>query len=101
VADILGAVNVHLKKSYITRDLKKAGLGTVGGLAVSIPLTLAGKHFRQPLLVEAGQRVGSIVSTAIGGTPGNAGYQTADAIFDRVVMYQGSGVSGSQGQVYL
>jgi len=80
---------------------KKAGLGVVAGLAISIPLTLAGRHFNEPLLIEAGQRVGSVASTAVGGTPGNAAYQTADAIFDRVVVYQGSGISGSQGQVYL
>ncbi len=91
----------NYKKSGMKRDLKRAGLGTVAGLAVSIPLTLAGRHFRQPLLIEAGQRVGSVVSTAVGGTPGNAGYQAGDAIFDRFVVYQGSGISGSSGQVYL
>jgi len=89
------------KKSYITRDLKRAGYGTLAGLAVSVPLTLAGRHFNQPLLIEAGQRIGSVASTVAGGTPGNAAYQAADAVFDRVVMYQGAGVSGSQGQVYL
>jgi len=88
------------KKSYVTRDLKRAGFGTVAGLAVSIPLTLAGRHFQQPLLVEAGQRIGSVISTVAGGVPGNAGYQAADAIFDRFVMYQGRGVSGGR-MVYL
>jgi len=51
--------------------------------------------------MEVGQRVGSIASTAAGGTPGNTGYQAADAIFDRFVMYQGQGVSGTPGNVYL
>jgi len=88
-------------KSAVMRDAKRAGFGTVAGLAVSIPLTLAGRHFRQPLMIEAGQRIGSVVSTVAGGTPGNAGYQMADAIFDRFVMYQGRGISGSSGQVYL
>lgn len=80
---------------------KKAALGTVAGLAVSIPLTLAARYFNKPILMEVGQRVGSIASTAVGGTPGNTGYQAADAIFDRVVVFQGQGISGTPSQVYL
>jgi len=89
------------KRNDLKRYAKKAGLGTAAGLAVSIPLTLAGRHYKQPILIEAGQRIGSIASTAVGGTPGNAAYQAADAVFDRFVMYQGQSISGSQGQVYL
>jgi len=80
---------------------KKAALGTAAGLAVSIPLTLAARYFNKPILMEAGQRFGSIASTAIGGTPGNAAYQAADAVFDRFVSYQGQGISGQPSQVYL
>jgi len=89
------------KRNDMKRYAKKAAFGTAAGMAISIPLTLAGRHFRQPLLIEAGQRIGSIASTIAGGTPGNTGYQAADALFDRVVIYQGQGVSGSQGQTYL
>ena len=89
------------KKSGMKRDLKRAGLGAAAGLLVSIPLTLLGRHYNQPLAIEAGQRVGSIVSTAAGGTPGNAAYQGADALFDRFVRVNGQGITGSQGQVYL
>jgi len=86
-------------------DVKKYGIkaakGVGLGLAISIPLTLAGRHFGMPLLIEAGQRIGSIASTAVGGTMGNAAYQGADAIFDRFVMAGGNIVSGTQGQSYL
>jgi len=91
----------NYKKSGMKRDLKRAAYGVAAGLAVSIPLTLAGRHFKQPLLIEAGQRVGSVSSTIAGGAPGNAAYQAADAIFDRVVVYQGQGISGTPGQAYL
>jgi len=84
-------------KRYGTKALKGGALG----MAISIPLTLLGRHMKQPLLIEAGQRFGSIASTVGGGTIGNATYQALDATFDRVVMYQGGGISGSQGQVYL
>jgi len=85
-------------------DLKKYGMkaakGLGLGLAVSIPLTLAGQKFNMPMLVEAGQRIGSVASTAVGGTIGNAAYQGADAIFDRFVSIQGQSISGGS-QVYL
>ena len=80
---------------------KKAAYGVIGGLAVSIPLTLLGRHYQRPELIEAGQRVGAIVASKVGGPIGETGYQVADAAFDRLVVYQGSSVSGSQGQVYL
>jgi len=80
---------------------KKAAYGILGGLLVSIPLTLAGRHYQRPELIEAGQRIGAIVAAKVGGPIGETGYQVADAAFDRLVVYQGSGISGSQGQVYL
>jgi len=90
------------KRNDFKRYGKKALYGVIAGEAISIPLTLAGRYMRQPLLIEAGQRVGSVVSTAAGGTPGNAAYQAIDAIFDRVVSIPNfGGISGSQGQVYL
>ena len=73
---------------------RKVGIGAAGGLAISIPLTLWGIRSGRPELVEAGQRIGSIISTHLGGTPGNAGYQAADAIFDRFVSVGGNSVSG-------
>lgn len=89
------------KKSDLKHYAKYAGYGVLGGMAVSIPLTLAGRYFQRPELIEAGQRIGAIVASKVGHTAGEAGFQVADAIFDRVVVYQGAGVSGSQGQVYL
>jgi len=89
------------KRSDLKHYAKYAGLGVLGGMAVSIPLTLAGRHFQRPELIEAGQRVGAIVAAKVGHTAGEVGFQIADAAFDRFVVYQGGGVSGSQGQVYL
>jgi len=89
------------KRSDIKHIAKYAGYGVLGGMAVSIPLTLLGRHFQRPELIEAGQRIGAIVAAKVGGTPGELGFQVADATFDRLVVYQGGGISGSQGQVYL
>lgn len=89
-------------------DLKKYGMkalkGTAAGMIISIPLTLLGQYLKIPELIEAGQRIGSVASTAVGGTPGNAAYQVADAVFDRVVpLVQGGGygITGGSGVVYL
>jgi len=89
------------KRSDLKHVAKYAGYGVLGGMAISIPLTLAGRHFQRPELIEAGQRLGAIVAAKVGGTPGEVGFQLADATFDRLVVYQGGGISGSQGQVYL
>ena len=86
-------------------DLKKYGIkaakGVGLGLAVSIPLTLAARHLNMPILMEVGQRIGSVASTAVGGTVGNAAYQGADAIFDRFVTLPGGGGVSGTSQVYL
>ena len=89
------------KRSDIKHLAKYAGYGVLGGMAVSIPLTLAGRHFQRPELIEAGQRIGAIIAAKVGHTAGEVGFQVADAAFDRLVTYQGAGISGSQGQVYL
>jgi len=85
-------------------DLKRYGkqflYGTAAGLAVSIPLTLAAKYLSRPELMEVGQRAGAVVASKAGGPVGEIGYQVTDAIFDRVVFYQGSTVSGTR-EVYL
>jgi len=91
------------RKNDFKKYGKKALLGVAAGLAISVPLTWYGRKTGNPVLIEAGQRVGSVASTYMGGTIGNASYQAADAIFDRVLV-SGGGVpsfSGSQGQVYL
>jgi len=85
-------------------DLKRYGkqflYGTAAGLAVSIPLTLAAKYFNRPELMEIGQRAGAVIASKAGSPVGEIGYQVTDAIFDRVVFYQGAGVSGTK-EVYL
>lgn len=102
-----GASSVKKKSKYRRprkNDLKKYGkklaIGTALGLAVSIPLTLLARHTNRPELMEVGQRAGSIISSTQGPV-GNAGYQLGDALFDRFVVYQGSPISGTPGNVYL
>lgn len=89
------------KKNDMKRYAKKVAMGAAAGLLVSVPLTLAGRYFNQPMLAEVGQRTGSITSAHFGGALGNAGYQAADALFDRFVSQGGGIISGTQGQVYL
>ena len=86
------------KRSDAKRLAKKAALGTAAGMAVAIPISLAAKYLNRPDLIEVADRAGSIAASALGGTPGVVGYQVADAVFDRFVVYGGSGISGSQGQ---
>ncbi len=91
----------YRKKKTWTNAAKKTAIGTAAGLAVSIPLTLLARHIQQPVLMEIGQRGGAIAATVAGGPAGETGYQVADALFDRFVAYQGQGISGTRGQVYL
>jgi len=88
------------KKNDLKRYGKQLAFGTIAGLAVSIPLTLAAKYFNRPELMEVGQRAGAVIASKAGGPVGEVGYQVTDAIFDRVVFYQGSTVSGTR-EVYL
>ena len=88
------------KRNDLKRYAKKAALGTVAGLAVAIPISLAAKYLNRPDLVEVADRGGAIAATAVGGTFGQIGYQVADAAFDRFVIYNGQGISGGS-QVYL
>jgi len=91
------------KNGGIKRLAKKGILGLAAGLVISIPLTLGARYLGRPELMEVGQRAGAVAATAVGGTPGQVGYQVADAIFDRFVFAGpgGGGVSGTPGQVYL
>lgn len=91
------------KRNDLKRYAKKAAFGTAAGLVVSVPLTLIGKKIGQPILIEAGQRIGSVAASAAGGPIGVTGYQTADAIFDRFLVGNGNmpSFSGTQGQAYL
>jgi len=88
------------KKNDLKRYAKKAALGTVAGLAVAIPISLAAKHLNMPHLVEVADRGGAIAASAIGGTFGQIGYQVADSLFDRFVVFNGGNISGGS-QVYL
>jgi len=88
------------RKNDVSKYAKKAALGTVAGLAVAIPLSLAAKYTNTPALVEIADRAGSVAASALGGPVGVIGYQIADAAFDRFVVYNGQAVSGGQ-QVYM
>jgi len=88
------------QKNDLKRYGKLAAYGTIGGLAISIPLTLAARYFNRPELMEVGQRAGAVVAAKVGGPVGEIGYQVSDAIFDRFVVYQGQGISGTK-SLYL
>jgi len=88
------------KRNDLKRQAKKALMGTVGGLAVAIPISLLAKHLNKPELVEVADRGGAVAASALGGTMGVIGYQVADALFDRFVVFNNSNISGSS-QVYL
>ena len=77
------------------RLVKDAAYGTVAGLVASIGLTLLGTRIGQPVLREAGQRVGAVAATHFGGTAGQVGFQVVDAIADRYINVPGIGrISG-------
>jgi len=89
------------KKNDVKKYAFKAAKGTALGLAVSIPLTFAAKHFNMPELMEAGQRGGAVAASAVGGTAGQIGYQVIDAVADRFIFAQGGqGLTGTR-EVYL
>jgi len=88
------------QKNDLKRYGKQAAYGTLAGLAVSIPLTLAARYFNRPELMEVGQRAGAVIASKAGGPVGEIGYQISDAIFDRFVVFQGSSISGTK-SVYL
>lgn len=91
------------RKNDFKKYGKKIALGTIAGLAISVPLTVLGRRMNQPIMIEAGQRIGSVTASYVGGPVGVAGYQTADALFDRFLVGNGGApsFSGSQGQVYM
>jgi len=86
-------------------DLKKYGkklmFGTAAGMLVAVPLSLVAKYTNTPALVELADRAGSVAASVAGGSVGVIGYQAADAMFDRFVIYNGGGVSGSSQVAYL
>lgn len=88
------------QKNDLKKYAKKAGLGTLAGLVIAIPLSLAAKYTNTPALVELADRAGSVAAAAVGGPAGVIGYQIADAAFDRFVVYNGGGISGGS-QVYM
>jgi len=88
------------RKNDLKKYGKKLAFGTILGLAVAIPLSLAAKYTNTPALVEVADRAGSVAASVGGGPVGVIGYQAADALFDRFVIYNGQGISGGS-QVYL
>jgi len=88
------------KRNDLKKYAKKAALGTVAGLAVAIPVSLAAKYLGRPELVEVADRAGAVAAGAIGGTAGQISYQIADAVFDRFVVFGGQSISGGN-QSYL
>lgn len=88
------------KNFELKKYAKKAAYGTLGGLALSIPLTLAAKYLGRPELVEVANRGGAVTASYFGGPIGVVGYQVADAAMDRFVNVNGANISGGN-QVYL
>jgi len=88
------------RKNDIKKYAKKAAWGAAVGMLIAVPLSLAAKYTNTPALVEVADRAGSIGAAAAGGPVGVTAYQAVDAIFDRFVIYNGGGVSGSS-QAYL
>jgi len=84
------------QKNDLKKYGKKLAYGTMAGLAVAIPLSLAAKYTNTPALVELADRAGSVAASAAGGPVGVIGYQAADAAFDRFVIFEGQGISGSR-----
>ena len=89
------------QKNDLKKYAKKAAYGTGLGLAIAVPLTFAAKQFNMPQLMEAGQRLGAIAASAVGGTAGQIGYQAVDAIADRFIFAQGGGGLTGTSEVYL
>lgn len=91
------------RKNY---ELKKYGnkllKGTLAGLALSVPVTLAASYLNKPELVEIANRGGAVTASMFGGPVGVVGYQVADAAMDRFVKVpsMGGNISGGS-QVYL
>lgn len=81
---------------------KKLAYGTLAGLGVSVPLTLAASMLGRPELVEVANRGGAITASMGGGPVGVVGYQVADALLDRFlhVPALGGNITGGN-QVYL
>lgn len=75
--------------------LRDGAKGAAAGLAASVGITLLGNYLGQPMLREAGQRVGAIAATYFGDNYGQVAYQVGDAIADRYLRYNGRAISGS------
>lgn len=90
------------KNWALKKYAKKAAYGTLAGLAVSVPLTLAANMMNKPSLVEVANRGGAVTASMGGGPVGVVGYQVADALLDRVlnVPALGGNVTGGS-QAYL
>lgn len=73
---------------------KKAGIGAIAGLAVSIPLSLLAKRQGDPRLLEIAQRGGAVASAHFGQGPGALAFQVADVLFDKFVVYENTQISG-------
>lgn len=64
---------------------KKAGMGLIAGLIPAVGLGLLARHLNQPVLFEAGERIGAIAASHFGGTYGQVAFQVVDAAVERVI----------------
>lgn len=88
------------RRNDLKKFAKKALMGTMAGMAVAVPISLLARHIGKPELIEVADRGGAVAATAMGGTAGQVGYQIADAMFDRFVVFNGQSISGGN-QSYL
>jgi len=87
---------VSRRKDY---DLKRGLKGLGAGLAVAVPLSLFARYSRQPMLFEAGERIGAVAATKFGGTWGQILFQGVDAAIERIIPRIAGGPGGGIGRL--
>ena len=87
------------RRDETKKFIKKATYGTVAGLAVTVPLSFAARYFNMPELFEVGERAGAVAATHFGGTAGQIGFQTLDAVVERVIPSIAAGPGGGVGRL--
>lgn len=73
--------------------------GLAAGLAVAVPASFIAQRTGQPAVFEAGERLGAIAASAVGGTWGQVAFQAADALVERALPQLGTGSGGGLGNI--